>query len=127
MTWDMRGLRVGMNGWTCIPDGPSPRVDPMCFDSAGSEWIMALMHGTEPPDGHMGLGYMLMGGWNARSAGPADVGRDAEGAWVDTGPHVMIVNIGDRFGDYPTTADDPTRPYIMWAGTPFAHLVIPLE
>ena len=28
----MKELRKGTNGWTCIPDGPSPGVDPMCVD-----------------------------------------------------------------------------------------------
>src|SRR5437773_1039686 len=28
----MKVLRKGTNGWTCIPDGPSPGVDPMCLD-----------------------------------------------------------------------------------------------
>lgn len=36
----------------------------------------------------------------------------------------MVLNIGDRFAGYPTTADDTTRPYVMFAGTPYTHLTI---
>src|SRR6476661_6662604 len=28
----MRTLKAGTNGWTCVPDSPSPGVDPMCVD-----------------------------------------------------------------------------------------------
>src|SRR5204863_8098361 len=28
----MKVLKQGTNGWTCVPDGPSPGVDPMCCD-----------------------------------------------------------------------------------------------
>jgi len=37
----MRTLRAGTNGWTCIPDGPSPGVDPMCVDKNGADWMNA--------------------------------------------------------------------------------------
>jgi hypothetical protein len=37
----MKVLRKGTNGWTCIPDGPSPGVDPMCLDKDGMAWADA--------------------------------------------------------------------------------------
>src|SRR5262245_1162407 len=40
----MKILRQGTNGWTCIPDAPTPGVDPMCLDKNGMEWADALMH-----------------------------------------------------------------------------------
>ena len=42
-TMDGKTLKAGTNGWTCIPDGPSPGVDPMCLDKNGMEWAGALM------------------------------------------------------------------------------------
>jgi len=126
MTWDMRGLHVGTNGWTCVPDGPSPGVDPMCVDKNGTEWMMALMHGTKPDKDKMGFGYMLMGGSDASNTDPTAT-APKDGKWIETGPHVMILNIGDRYAGYPTTADDPTKPYVMWSGTPFAHLMMPVK
>jgi hypothetical protein len=31
-------------------------------------------------------------------------------------------------GSYQRTADpDPTKPYIMWPGNPYAHLMIPVK
>ena len=47
--------------------------------------------------------------------------------WVDTGPHVMVLNIGNRFAGYPTTPDNTKRPYVMYPNTPYAHLMIPVK
>jgi hypothetical protein len=126
-TWDMRGLHVGTNGWTCVPDGPSPHVDPMCVDKNGTDWMMALMHKGKPEKGKLGFAYMLQGGSDASNTDPYATEPPAGHTWIETGPHVMIMNIGDQFAGYPTTADDPSKPYVMWAGTPYAHLMIPVK
>jgi hypothetical protein len=40
----------------------------------------------------------------------------------------MIVGPSAKTMGYPTTADaDPTNPYVMWSGTPYAHLMIPVS
>jgi hypothetical protein len=39
----------------------------------------------------------------------------------------MIFNIGNRFAGYPTTHDNTKVPYVMWANTPYAHLMVPVE
>src|SRR5262245_32050116 len=51
----MKVLRKGTNSWTCLPDGPSPGVDPMCLDKNGMEWADALMHHKDPPKDKMAL------------------------------------------------------------------------
>jgi hypothetical protein len=58
----MRTLKPGTNGWTCVPDSPSPGLDPMCVDQNGMLWMDAWMNHKDPPAGKMALGYMLMGG-----------------------------------------------------------------
>jgi hypothetical protein len=75
----MRTLREGTNGFTCMPDDPgTPGNDPMCLDQNGMEWAKAWMSHTDPPAGKVGFG-------------------------------------------------DTQRPYVMWAGTPYAHLMIPVR
>ena len=123
----MKPLRQGTNGWTCMPDGPSPGVDPMCVDKNGMEWADAWMHHRDPPQGKMGFGYMLMGGSDASNTDPFATEPKKGEAWVDTGPHVMVLNIGDQFAGYPTTATNTRAPYIMYPGTPYAHLMIPVK
>ena len=123
----MKVLRPGTNGWTCLPDGPSPGVDPMCLDANGMEWAGAWMQHKDPPAGKMGLGYMLMGGSDASNTDPFATSPNGADRWVDTGPHLMVLNIGDRFAGYPTTATNTKVPYVMFPGTPYAHLMIPVK
>jgi hypothetical protein len=124
---NMRTLRAGTNGWTCMPDGPSPGVDPMCLDQNGMEWAHAWMAHKDPPKDKMGFGYMLMGGSDASNTDPFATKPNTADKWVDTGPHVMVLNIGDRFAGYPTSADNTKRPYVMFPNTPYAHLMIPVK
>jgi hypothetical protein len=125
----MRTLREG-TGFTCMPDNPvSPDKDPMCLDANGMEWAQALMGHTDPPAGKVGFGYMLMGGSDASNSDPYAT-KPAEGkTWVDTGPHVMVLNAGSMMTGYPSQADNPDtkEPYVMWPGTPYAHLMIPVR
>ena len=123
----MKVLRKGTNGWTCFPDGPSPGTDPMCLDKNGMEWADAWMHHKDPPKDKMGFGYMLMGGSDASNTDPFADKPNASDRWVDTGPHVMVLNIGDHFAGYPTTAANTKVPYIMFPNTPYAHLMIPVK
>jgi hypothetical protein len=40
----------------------------------------------------------------------------------------MIVGNAEMLSHYPTKPDpDTTQPYVMWAGTPYAHLMIPVR
>lgn len=127
MTMDMRELRKGTNGWTCLPDGPSPGVDPMCLDKNGAAWAMAWMHHQPPPKDKMAIGYMLMGGSDASNTDPFAEKPNGADRWVDTGPHMMVLNISDKFDGYPTTATNTKVPYVMYPNTPYAHLMIPVK
>ena len=124
----MKTLRAGNNGWTCFPDmAHTPGVDPMCVDKNGLEWVHAWMAHKNPPTDKMGFGYMLAGGSDASNTDPFAMKPAAGGRWVDTGPHVMVLNIGTKFEGYPTTADNTKVPYVMFPGTPYAHLMLPVK
>jgi hypothetical protein len=121
-------LRPGTNGWTCLHDNPvSPGIDPMCMDKNGGEWMMAWMSHKDPPKDKMAFGYMLMGGSDASNTDPHAMTPKPGGEWVDTGPHVMVMNIGSRFEGYPTTPNNPKAPYVMFPNTPYAHLMLPVK
>lgn len=125
----MRTVREGTNGWWCMPDTPStPGPDPMCGDANAMEWAMAWIGKTEPPKGKVGFIYMLAGGTDASNTDPYATGPTADNNWITTGPHVMIMNAVDMMAGYPTDpAPDTTKPYVMWAGTPYQHLMVPVE
>ncbi len=125
----MRTLRKGTNGFTCIPDSPTtPGPDAMCMDSNSMDWAGAWM-GHKPPAAKVGLMYMLAGGTDASNTDPYAEKPAADNHWVKTGPHVMIVGADKQFYDtYPKAADPDTAvPYVMWAGTPYQHLMVPVK
>lgn len=126
----MRTLREGTNGFTCMPDNPAtPGPDPMCMDKAAWEWAGAWMSHKDPASGKVGFMYMLSGGTDASNTDPYAT-KPADGNhWVKTGPHVMIVGAEASFYDmYPKGADpDTSVPYVMWPGTPYQHLMIPVK
>ena len=124
----MKTLREGSNGWTCMPDSPAtPGPDPMCMDANAAKWAQAWIGKKEPPQGTVGVMYMLEGGRDASNTDPYATKPTTENEWVSTGPHIMIVGSKDVLAGYPSGAKPETAaPYVMWAGTPYAHLMIPV-
>jgi hypothetical protein len=126
----MRTVRAGSNGFTCMADNPStPGPDPMCMDAAAMEWVGAWVAHKDPPKGRIGLMYMLAGGTDASNTDPYATKPTTANHWVKTGPHVMVVGADDAFyAMYPKGPDPDTAvPYVMWAGTPYHHLMIPIR
>ena len=126
-TGAMKNLRQGTNGWTCMPDNPkTPGKDPMCMDANALKWAEAWMGHKPPPANNVGLMYMLQGGSDASNIDPWGE-KPANGKWVETGPHVMVVGAESLNKLYPATAEpDTSKPYVMFGGTPYAHLMIPV-
>jgi hypothetical protein len=126
----MRTLRKGHNGFTCMPDSPAtPGPDPMCMDGNAFEWVGAWVAHQPPPPGKFGFMYMLQGGTDASNTDPYATKPAAGNHWIKTGAHVMIVGAGQSFYDmYPKDANpDTSTPYVMWAGTPYQHLMVPVK
>lgn len=125
----MTTLREGTNGFWCMPDNPvSPGPDPMCGDANSMEWLTALVEKKDPPKGKVGFMYMLAGGSDGSNTDPYASKPEEGNNWISTGPHVMVVNAMDQMQGYPTDPKpDTTQPYVMWSGTPYAHLMIPVN
>lgn len=127
----MRTLRQGTNGWTCMPDNPTtPGPDPMCLDANAMQWAQAWMSHQAPPADKIGFMYMLAGGTDASNTDPYATGPTPGNNWIETGSHVMIVGPAamQMMQGYPRDAKpDTSRPYVMWPGTPYEHLMIPVR
>lgn len=126
----MRTLREGSNGFVCMADNPAtPGPDPMCMDKNAMDWVHAWVARKTPSAGKVGLMYMLAGGTDASNIDPYATQPAATNQWVKTGPHIMIVGADASFYDaYPKGADPDTAiPYVMWAGTPYQHLMAPVK
>ena len=118
----MTTLREGKNGFTCmVIDG-----DAMCADATSMAFFGAVISKQPPPD-KLGLTYMLTGDNGASNTSPMDPKKTAENHWIVTGPHIMIVGPGSKSLGLTEDPDpDPTKPYMMWAGTPYEHAMIPV-
>ncbi len=126
----MRTLRKGSNAFTCMPDNPAtPGPDPMCMDKNAMEWVHAWASHKPPIVGKIGFMYMLEGGTDASNTDPYAEKPTAANHWIKTGPHIMIVGAEPSFYEtYPSSADpDTSIPYVMWAGTPYQHLMAPVK
>jgi hypothetical protein len=120
----MQTLKQGSNQWTCMEASGVP----MCMDPNAMEWAHAWQsHG--PATEKTGFIYMLAGDTGASNTDPYATGKTADNHWIETGSHVMIVGAAAKtMVGYPKTADaDPTKPYVMWPGTPYEHLMIPVK
>jgi hypothetical protein len=118
-----KSLQTGTNGYTCLigPDGT-----PLCADENGMAWWKAVGSKSDPPN-KIGFIYMLAGDTGTSNHDPYQ--RASHQHWVQTGPHVMIVGpLVREMPGYPRTADvsDPSQPYVMFPGTPYEHLMLPV-
>ncbi|WP_353472104.1 hypothetical protein PVT71_12455 [Salipiger sp. H15] len=122
---EMQVLREGSNGWTCM----FPGTNPMCADEASMGFLQAFMKKEDPPE-TLGFVYMLLGDKGASNTDPYAEGETADNQWVVTGPHVMILGAGAKplLDTYPTMVPEGAdQPWVMWPGTPYAHLMVPVQ
>jgi hypothetical protein len=120
-------LRDGTNGWFCFPDTPgTPSDDPECLDQTWLAWMEAYMAGKAPETKVAGLAYMLQGGTDASNTDPFATEPLAGQDWVTTPPHVMIILPGKLDQTAFTTDYHSGEPWIMFAGTPYEHLMVPV-
>jgi hypothetical protein len=127
---DMTGetvLREGSNGWTCFPDNPgTPGPDPMCIDETWMGWLQALVAGEEPDTQVVGLAYMLAGGSDS-NIDPFAAGPEEGNEWIISPAHIMVLMPGDIDQSVFTTDPLSGGPWIMWAGTPYEHVMMPVD
>ncbi|HEX6306986.1 MAG TPA: hypothetical protein VFZ69_02295 [Longimicrobiales bacterium] len=120
-------LRQGSNGWVCMPDNPAtPNDSPMCLDEAWRGFMDAYMSRRQPEFRGVGVAYMLQGDFPVSNTDPFATAPGAGNQWVaNSGPHVMLI-VADAalLEELPT---DPSNggPWVMWKGTPYAHVMIP--
>jgi hypothetical protein len=123
-------LRAGSNGWTCTPSNDAAleagRPNPSCVDEQAELWFEARSARQVPQLSAVGFSYKLMGDNGASNIDPYASGPTPDNDWVVTGPHIIIFvpNVVD-IADLPS---DPESggPYVMWQGTPYAHIMVPV-
>jgi hypothetical protein len=130
MDWSMNVLREGSNGWTCLPDDPNAEGNsPWCVDAAWMNFLEALVSGGEPSYQGMGVAYMLQGDQPiCNSDFFASMEECPEGDWVTgLGAHMMLLVSDASMLDGMSTDHMNGGPWVMFPGTPFAHVMVPIE
>lgn len=121
-------LRDGTSDYTCFP-APDSVAGPMCMDAEWRRWMAAWMGGTPFTAERVGVAYMLAGDaaeGGASNSDPAAPQPTADNEWVVEGPHMMVIAPDPTaFAGLPTTIQTD-GPYVMWSGTPYAHLMVPV-
>jgi len=119
-------VKKGTNGFICIPTvNNRPESDPMCFDAAVGQWVDALVNKKDKPGNTVpGISYMARGGYHWEKDGKVLMNEESGAKLVKEPPHWMMM--------WPFTSQEtklPTKPnpsgaWIMFDGTPFAHLMV---
>lgn len=128
---DLEGnlLREGEGAFTCFP-APPDIAGPMCMDEPWLAWMDAWMNQEPFQAERIGLSYMLAG--DAPDAGasninPFDSEPTPDNDWVVEGPHIMIIVPDEALLEGLPTSPDTGGPYVMWKGTPYAHIMMPVD
>lgn len=125
---DFTTLRTGTNGWTCIPDFPTtPGNDPVCVDGEAMKFFQAWMSHTKPKLAQAGLSYMLQGGSDPSNTDPYATAPAAGEDWMHAPPHLMIFTTTPPDPKVYGTNPDSGGPWVMWANTAYAHLMVPVK
>lgn len=127
LDWNQNVLQKGSSSYTCFPTPPQlTGTAPMCLDEQWMGWAHAWMNKEPVSVKSIGISYMLAGDEGASNIDPYAKGMTADNEWIVEGAHLMII-VPDAalLNSLPT---DPSLggPYVMWKGTPYAHIMIPV-
>jgi len=128
VTMEGEVLRDGKGPFTCFPrEGKG--TSPMCLDAEWMRWANAWMKRTDFKATKVGLAYMLAG--DMKDSGASNIDPFAKAAtpdnqWIVEGPHVMIIVPDPALPEGVATDPKPGVPYVMWKGTPYAHIMMPV-
>jgi hypothetical protein len=126
---DGQVVRIGSNGWMCLPDDPNTAgTDSICMNESWRNFMEALKNKKKPTYTQVGIAYMLQGDRPVSNTDPYATEPKPGDDWVDQlGAHIMVlVPDADTLKSVPTNPRNG-GPWIMWAGTPYAHLMIPID
>lgn len=129
LDWEMNVLREGTNDWVCLPDRPDTEgTDPWCIEGPWMAFLHAYMNGEEPEIDRVGFAYMLSGDAAVSNSDPSATEPTGPEDWVTgLGGHLMILVPDPAMLEGITTDHRNGGPWVMWKGTPYAHLMVPTE
>jgi hypothetical protein len=119
-------VKKGTNDFTCIPTvNNRPEPDPMCMDPAVSQWVNDLTNNAPKPTNTVpGISYMAHGGIHWEKDGKILMKEEPGSKMVKEPPHWMLMWPYDSKTTGLPTLPNPAGVYIMFDGTPYAHLMV---
>ena len=127
MDWDKNILQQGSSNYTCFPTPPSLKgTAPMCMDGPWMAWADAWSNKKPFQAKAVGISYMLAGDGGASNTDPYAEGETHDNQWIVEGPHLMIIMPDPALLDSLPTDPYAGGPYVMWKGTPYAHIMVPV-
>jgi hypothetical protein len=117
---NMKELRPGTNGWTCMA-----HPEMMCVDKEWMSFLDAYAHKKDPQVKGVGIGYMLNGDKGASNTDPFAEKETADDQWVVSPPHIMIITSDSTLLNTLPTDWHNGGPWVMWKGTKYAHIMVP--
>lgn len=128
MDWENNVLQEGSSNYVCFPTPPTLQgTAPMCLDGPWQEWASAWMNKQPHTPSSLGIAYMLAGDAGASNIDPYAEGETADNQWVKEGPHLMVIVPNSTDLDSLSTDPHNGGPYVMWKGTDYAHIMIPVK
>ena len=132
-------LRQGSNEWYCRSGNPRSEPEsgwasaheamPLCMDSVGLSWLTQYMSGQPPVIERDVYIWMLHGDVGEDNTTPMvlnEADSDPQN-WIESGAHLMLMpkdpsSLSEFSSDF-----NEGGPYVMFQGTPDAHLMIPVN
>ena len=130
MEWDGKVLKEGSGEYTCLPTHADKRnkggKEPMCLDKQWLAWGDAWMNKKPVKIDAVGIAYMMAGDNGASNVDPYAMSETNDDSWIVEGPHVMVVVPDPKQLDALPTDPKQGGAYVMWKGTPYAHIMVPV-
>jgi hypothetical protein len=115
-----RTVRQGSNNWVCMAH---PEV--MCLDKNWQQWADAWINKRTPKVSGIGIAYMLQGDTGASNTDPYATAPAPNNEWVVTPAHIMVLTSDPKLLESLPTDPSSGGPWVMWKGTPYAHIMVP--
>jgi hypothetical protein len=124
---EFRVLRVGTNGWTCLPGLPESTDDePGCFDQVFLRFLKDSTAGRTPSVQSVGISYMYGGKWVPNESHAMGSGNE-----FHVGPHIMIIGLDQKMMQTLNQDGSKGEPYVnhlpLPGHNPELFLVIPIR
>ncbi|HEY3605079.1 MAG TPA: hypothetical protein VGL04_10430, partial [Sporichthyaceae bacterium] len=97
-----------------------------CYDRNAMLWLNAFYAGTVPHLPAPGIIYKMQGGSDPSMTDPFATAPSNGAQYVTTPPYLIVIPAGDPRLLTASSVPSGGGEAVMWGGTPYAHLHVPL-